>query len=150
MVCCSVLCDSLIYGSYWCPLLLFFFFKQRTAYEMRISDWSSDVCSSDLLAEAWFARIREDDLGFRSDGNDFVQLAGAGTGTKFEKSRTFGKNAEKILADFYFQHLADILPAYFTRAARLAEWFRRTGSTLETRRDRMAELDDTSATASHS
>src|SRR3546814_9808327 len=44
------------------------------------------------LAEAWFARIREDDLGFRSDGNDFVQLAGAGTGTKFEKSRTFGKN----------------------------------------------------------
>src|SRR3546814_8493897 len=32
-----------------CDLLfLFFFFKQKTAYEMRISDWSSDVCSSDL------------------------------------------------------------------------------------------------------
>src|SRR3546814_1846592 len=29
---------------YWC---FFFFFKQKTAYEMRISDWSSDVCSSD-------------------------------------------------------------------------------------------------------
>src|SRR3546814_9523896 len=29
--------------------MLFFFFKQKTAYEMRISDWSSDVCSSDLL-----------------------------------------------------------------------------------------------------
>src|SRR3546814_6057195 len=29
----------------------FFFFKQKTAYEMRISDWSSDVCSSDLLAQ---------------------------------------------------------------------------------------------------
>src|SRR3546814_1566280 len=28
---------------------LLFFFKQKTAYEMRISDWSSDVCSSDLL-----------------------------------------------------------------------------------------------------
>src|SRR3546814_5905978 len=28
----------------------FFFFKQKTAYEMRISDWSSDVCSSDLQA----------------------------------------------------------------------------------------------------
>src|SRR3546814_980244 len=27
-----------------------FFFKQKTAYEMRISDWSSDVCSSDLIA----------------------------------------------------------------------------------------------------
>src|SRR3546814_10292545 len=38
----------------WCSLDLrfvlwcFFFFKQKTAYEMRISDWSSDVCSSDL------------------------------------------------------------------------------------------------------
>src|SRR3546814_6645330 len=30
-------------------LVFFFFFKQKTAYEMRISDWSSDVCSSDLL-----------------------------------------------------------------------------------------------------
>src|SRR3546814_14198413 len=30
-------------------MFLFFFFKQKTAYEMRISDWSSDVCSSDLL-----------------------------------------------------------------------------------------------------
>src|SRR3546814_7694196 len=30
-------------------LFVFFFFKQKTAYEMRISDWSSDVCSSDLL-----------------------------------------------------------------------------------------------------
>src|SRR3546814_4293454 len=30
---------------------VFFFFKQKTAYEMRISDWSSDVCSSDLAAE---------------------------------------------------------------------------------------------------
>src|SRR3546814_5250694 len=29
-------------------LCFFFFFKQKTAYEMRISDWSSDVCSSDL------------------------------------------------------------------------------------------------------
>src|SRR3546814_4317623 len=28
--------------------IIFFFFKQKTAYEMRISDWSSDVCSSDL------------------------------------------------------------------------------------------------------
>src|SRR3546814_4848389 len=30
--------------------MLFFFFKQKTAYEVRISDWSSDVCSSDLIA----------------------------------------------------------------------------------------------------
>src|SRR3546814_6075413 len=31
---------------------MFFFFKQKTAYEMRISDWGSDVCSSDLTAKA--------------------------------------------------------------------------------------------------
>src|SRR3546814_16419564 len=36
----------------WCHLSIhfFFFFKQKTAYDMRISDWSSDVCSSDLSA----------------------------------------------------------------------------------------------------
>src|SRR3546814_18171977 len=40
--------------SRWCWLfgfLFVFFFKQKTAYEMRISDWSSDVCSSDLAAQ---------------------------------------------------------------------------------------------------
>src|SRR3546814_8837879 len=31
-----------------CVYVIFFFFKQKTAYDMRISDWSSDVCSSDL------------------------------------------------------------------------------------------------------
>src|SRR3546814_2034259 len=37
---------SVMYGS----SIIFFFFKQKTAYEMRISDWSSDVCSSDLMS----------------------------------------------------------------------------------------------------
>src|SRR3546814_8665794 len=37
-------------------LMCFFFFKQKTAYEMRISDWSSDVCSSDLIVEAGYLR----------------------------------------------------------------------------------------------
>src|SRR3546814_12337054 len=37
-------------------VVFFFFFKQKTAYEMRISDWSSDVCSSDLGVTAlWFS-----------------------------------------------------------------------------------------------
>src|SRR3546814_8903996 len=40
----------LFYLSLCLSCLLFFFFKQMTAYEMRISDWSSDVCSSDLVA----------------------------------------------------------------------------------------------------
>src|SRR3546814_10243387 len=36
--------------SMYCVFTSFFFFKQKTSYEMRISDWSSDVCSSDLVA----------------------------------------------------------------------------------------------------
>src|SRR3546814_3781620 len=39
----------MLYGSVLSCVYSFFFFKQKTAYEMRISDWSSDVCSSDLL-----------------------------------------------------------------------------------------------------
>src|SRR3546814_10544411 len=40
----------LFLGLYYCIFfsMIFFFFKQKTAYELRISDWSSDVCSSDL------------------------------------------------------------------------------------------------------
>src|SRR3546814_9835087 len=34
--------------------VFFFFFKQKTAYEMRISDWSSDVCSSDLTGGGYY------------------------------------------------------------------------------------------------
>src|SRR3546814_4550712 len=43
-------CTSVLY----CHIIFFyfFFFKQKTAYEMRISDWSSDVCSSDLWCAA--------------------------------------------------------------------------------------------------
>src|SRR3546814_5019394 len=52
--------------------LCFFFFKQKTAYEMRISDWSSDVCSSDLTAlctHSWWhglVRFRCERGGVRS------------------------------------------------------------------------------------
>src|SRR3546814_1398803 len=55
----------------YCCLLLFFFFKQKTAYEMRISDWSSDVCSSDLqqnIRQLLAPHIFED-----ADGEDDVE-----------------------------------------------------------------------------
>src|SRR3546814_8524695 len=54
MLVCQSLCDFCLLCS------LFFFFKQNTAYEVRISDWSSDVCSSDLNASI-FARISKSD-----------------------------------------------------------------------------------------
>src|SRR3546814_6119239 len=38
-------------------LVIIFFFKQKTAYEMRISDWSSDVCSSDLKSGGYEQRL---------------------------------------------------------------------------------------------
>src|SRR3546814_6576631 len=43
--------------------VLFFFFKQKTAYEMRISDWSSDVCSSDLRPFFGLGRQRNPESG---------------------------------------------------------------------------------------
>src|SRR3546814_5624628 len=46
-----------------------FFFKQKTAYEMRISDWSSDVCSSDLHDVAWQVHP----LGERRGGEQRVE-----------------------------------------------------------------------------
>src|SRR3546814_6371196 len=48
---------------------LVFFFKQKTAYEMRISDWSSDVCSSDLPRIIAFDQR---DIGHRLAGNGFA------------------------------------------------------------------------------
>src|SRR3546814_7711003 len=44
-----------------------FFFKQKTAYEVRISDWSSDVCSSDLFARAALEQVAQDQGGLPFD-----------------------------------------------------------------------------------
>src|SRR3546814_8377503 len=52
-MCVPIYCISVLFVVYLC---CFFFFKQMTAYEMRISDWSSDVCSSDLGTAAACAR----------------------------------------------------------------------------------------------
>src|SRR3546814_3662080 len=47
-----------------------FFFKQKTAYEMRISDWSSDVCSSDLGADAARTARRAEKSGIVASYSD--------------------------------------------------------------------------------
>src|SRR3546814_5329411 len=62
------------------PNLLIFFFKQKTADEMRISDWSSDVCSSDL-AESPYQNAKEYIAAAKADAGQFVM---AGTGSKQE------------------------------------------------------------------
>src|SRR3546814_4380348 len=61
LFCSYGMCCFLLYDIFYCIqlcfyIVFFFFFKQKTAYEMRISDWSSDVCSSDLstCSEALF------------------------------------------------------------------------------------------------
>src|SRR3546814_4172299 len=60
-----------VVSSYDGHAFYFFFFKQKTAYEMRISDWSSDVCSSDL------ERVAGDPLR-RGAGDDLDALGGVG------------------------------------------------------------------------
>src|SRR3546814_13926646 len=52
---------------------LFFFFKQKTAYEMRSSDWSSDVCSSDLK-NTWFEYLVFDGAVAAIDGVDELDV----------------------------------------------------------------------------
>src|SRR3546814_9021595 len=59
--------DCMVLGCWFCcndsfsaVLFWFFFFKQKTAYEMRISDWSSDVCSSDLTQIFFNGEVLED------------------------------------------------------------------------------------------
>src|SRR3546814_7740025 len=72
----------------WC-LCVFFFFKQKTAYEMRISDWSSDVCSSDLQRHAghelvgYHAEAERHDAALRPDERDRPR-DGAGNARAFE------------------------------------------------------------------
>src|SRR3546814_4624459 len=56
---------------------MFFFFKQKTAYEMRISDWSSDVCSSDLH-EADHGGAGHHGLGRRIAAGEAQREQGAG------------------------------------------------------------------------
>src|SRR3546814_5276667 len=57
-------------------LFFFFFFKQKTAYELRISDWSSDVCSSDLIAGD--VKLVGGDVGRRTGGQGGGQCVAIG------------------------------------------------------------------------
>src|SRR3546814_4377285 len=60
--------------------MVFFFFKQKTAYEMRISDWSSDVCSSDLATTIIDYQRAAATRRHREQGRDPVALANMAEG----------------------------------------------------------------------
>src|SRR3546814_9516043 len=81
--------------SFCCGFVYFFFFKQKTAYEMRISDWSSDVCSSDLAREAVH---RRPDLGRG------VERVGAGALQYLQRDRGFAveQRTQRIIIGAYF------------------------------------------------
>src|SRR3546814_10082762 len=84
--------------------LLCFFFKQKTAYEMRISDWSSDVCSSDLFVEnlneyepkciEFEENVKRNDLTWQEQTKavaDFHKLKGSNEESWRSEERRVGK-----------------------------------------------------------
>src|SRR3546814_6874329 len=78
-------------------MLLFFLFKQKTAYEMRSSDWSSDVCSSDLHAPAAGAlRDRRRERRRRGRRRNGAGAAG-GCAVKFEAIRRRVERSEQLV-----------------------------------------------------
>src|SRR3546814_3430801 len=104
-------------------LVIFFFFKQKTAYEMRISDWSSDVCSSDLkatlLAEAEAARIPLDATLAVGDGaNDVPMIEAAGLGVAYH-----AKPKTAAAAHARIEH-NDLSALLYAQGYPASEWWR--------------------------
>src|SRR3546814_9925323 len=72
----------------------FFCFKQKTAYEMRISDWSSDVCSSDLERSCQAAKRSHDTPGRKSEGDDRNSIVALGEARDRSEERRVGKECD--------------------------------------------------------
>src|SRR3546814_3052587 len=94
--------------------MCFFFFKQKTAYEMRISDWSSDVCSSDLMLRIGATQRYVDPLA-------------AGINDLQEMSKTH-EAISKAKTQTWYRILTHYLPLYFPEIERFAgnsrsDWF---------------------------
>src|SRR3546814_4502363 len=97
-------------------ICLFFFFKQKTAYEMRISDWSSDVCSSDLPD-----RCRHRDQALRTAERRNASAAALGSANPYQGRGS----ARRLHARSSFPHgvgrdiRADLFPSLPERAGGL-------------------------------
>src|SRR3546814_9745365 len=90
LLCISIMCVVFCIVLKSCFVWLFlvvFFFKQKTAYEMRISDWSSDVCSSDLAGFDLDLLGDLDELQAEGGGEDLAErgLAGAAQADQGDK-----------------------------------------------------------------
>src|SRR3546814_13421890 len=99
-------------------LFCFFFFKQKTAYEMRISDWSSDVCSSDLVAASLQrlpgvsiqrsgARGEPQGITVRGFGGDFNETLYDG---RRISTATGGRSVDFCTVGAYFVGTLSVLP----------------------------------------
>src|SRR3546814_19798378 len=92
---------------------LVFFFKQKTAYEMRISDWSSDVCSSDLLVCAIQPRLVVSDRGGRDQRSIFPDARNFDDGCiEFAQKALPGHGSDLAQMHIEIVHLAriDLIP----------------------------------------
>src|SRR3546814_1618928 len=100
-------------------IFVFFFFKQKTAYEMRISDWSSDVCSSDLELKKSPAgqtiRVRA------ADGTVFLSLGpNYGRWLTLRETPQVMQDAMVAVEDRRFRYHPGVDPVGMARAAVLA------------------------------
>src|SRR3546814_8684869 len=99
---CFYLCDVLSVGLVILFFIIifccFFFFKQKTAYEMRISDWSSDVCSSDLGSGRFW------------EGGRSAPRKGTVNGTRRELRSDWGPDAGSASGGFRLHTLARSIP----------------------------------------
>src|SRR3546814_15897718 len=93
----------------WCSV---FFFKQKTAYEMRMSDWSSDVCSSDLLQDA----LHDHQPQPPAVRTMLAQGRCAGE----QPCAHLGRDAQASIADPHFDSLARAAQPYLDTGARRA------------------------------
>src|SRR3546814_9839285 len=90
--------------------LLFFFFKQKTAYEMRISDWSSDVCSSDLSDRTF----TDNTVAANLRGTLFDGWAGpilVAVGAEYRTNASKGNNDPNSKLGLFSQQAWTFLPA---------------------------------------
>src|SRR3546814_8525217 len=111
-----------MYMIFWC-LLYFFFFKQKTAYEMRISDWSSDVCSSDLFEDE-LAELPKEIIMYEINGPLFF-----GASKKFQDIITGFHQKPKILI-LRMRHVPFIDATGVSSLKSLCTYMRSKGSTI--------------------